>query len=214
MTHVPAGLRSSRVLLALPVVLGLAAWTAPVGAQEPDSTRIAPRTAPLGQEADSSESGGPVSPGGAFARAVVLPGWGHAAIGEHTRGAFYFAAETTTFWMLARTIRRRAAARDALDFRERVAEARLRAQGIEDPQTIEETLAEDEDVSGARSLVSAREQQFEDWLALGIFLAFLGGADAFVSAHLRDFPEPVRVDLRPVGDRWEIGLSVRIPPTR
>ncbi|MGD2070325.1 MAG: hypothetical protein PVI57_16740 [Gemmatimonadota bacterium] len=214
MTSAAPGLRSPGILLALPIVLGLATWSAPAGAQEPDSVRAAPVPVPLRQEADSSDSGGPVSPGGAFARSVVLPGWGHAAIGSHTRGAFYFAAETTTLWMLARTIRRRAAARDARDFRERVAEARLRAQGVEDPQTIEETLAEDPDVSAARSLVSAREQQFEDWLALGIFLAFLGGADAFVSAHLRDFPEPVRVDLRPVGDRWEIGLSVRIPPTR
>ena len=73
-----------------------------------------------------------------------------------------------------------------------------------------DALAEDPLVQDARSLVSARDQQFEDWLALGIFLAFLGGADAFVSAHLKDFPPPVELGVRPVGDRIEVGVSVRV----
>jgi hypothetical protein len=180
--------------------------------QEPGDTAPVPSLVPP-QEIDEpvEPEDWRASPGGAFVRAVLLPGWGHASIGEYTRGGFYFAAESATLWMLIRTRRRLAAAKEVQAFRERLAEARLREQGIEDPLAIEDALAEDDDVDDARDLVSARDQQFEDWLALGIFLAFLGGADAFVSAHLMDFPEPVTLDIRPVGDRLEVGLSVAFP---
>ena len=187
-----------------------------VAAQEPEDTTVVvtEQPAPLQEDVDLPDVDQPASPGGAFLRAVLLPGWGHAALGEYTRGGFYFAAETTTLWMLVRTWRRLSAAKEARAFRERIVEARLRAQGVESPQEIEEALEADELVDDARDLVSARDQQFEDWLALGIFLAFLGGADAFVSAHLLDFPEPVTLGIRPVGERLEVGLSVAVPPIR
>ena len=48
-----------------------------------------------------------------------------------------------------------------------------------------------------RSAVDARGQQLEDWLALGLFLSFLGGADAFVTAHLKEFPGPLGLHVAP-----------------
>ncbi len=41
-------------------------------------------------------------------------------------------------------------------------------------------------------LVVAREEQFEDWATLSIFLLFFSAADAFVSAYLADFDEHLR----------------------
>ena len=45
----------------------------------------------------------PVSPGGAFLRSLVLPGWAQAELGHESRGAFYFLAETFSLFMIART---------------------------------------------------------------------------------------------------------------
>ena len=49
-------------------------------------------------------------------------------------------------------------------------------------------------------------------------MIFLSGADAFVSAHLRDFPEPLepRVELitTPAGVAASVGLSVGVGPPR
>jgi hypothetical protein len=45
----------------------------------------------------------PVSPMGAFVRSLVIPGWGQAALGKTTRGAFYFTMEATSLWMLIKT---------------------------------------------------------------------------------------------------------------
>ena len=52
------------------------------------------------------------------------------------------------------------------------------------------------------------KQQFEDWLALGIFTVLLGGADALVSAHLQDFPD---VTLTPTDDGGRMELRVSVP---
>ena len=202
-------------LAAMAALGAVALAVTPLTAQEEErreevDTAAAPQQAPSPESVELPPPEAPPSPGGAFLRSVLLPGWGHAAIGSYTRGGFYFAVEGAALWMLVRTHRRLSAAKDARAFRERIVEARLRAQGIEDPDEIDDALAEDPLVQDARSLVSARDQQFEDWLALGIFLAFLGGADAFVSAHLKDFPPPVELGVRPVGDRIEVGVSVRV----
>jgi len=62
---------------------------------------------------------------------------------------------------------------------------------------IEDGLEIDPLVVDARNRAEARQGQFEDWVAMGIFLTFLSGADAFVSAHLRDFPDPIDVQVGP-----------------
>jgi len=55
--------------------------------------------------------------------------------------------------------------------------------------------------------VQAKRQQAQDWLILWIFNHLFAGAEAFVSAHLQDFPKELHVQPLPGG----IGISVPIP---
>ena len=182
----------------------------PLGAQEPDTLLISPDTLPAQERVELPELDEGTTPGGAFLRAVLVPGWGHASIRSYTRGGFYVLAESATGWMLARTLARLGAAKDLRDLREGELRFGLAAGGVTDPQEVDPLLTADPGVDDARDLVDARRQQFEDWLALGIFLVFLSGADAFVSAHLQDFPEPVRVELRGVPGGAELGLALPV----
>jgi hypothetical protein len=167
------------------------------------------------QEREASiDPRGPVSPGRAFVRALILPGWGHASIGSYTRGGFYFTTEVTTVIMLARIQRRLAIAKDARNLRESRVHEELLAAGTS-PDRVADFVDQDAGVASARELVSSRRQQLEDWVALAAFLVFLSGADAFVSAHLRDFPPPVAVEaaIGP-GGAVELGLSLSVGPPR
>jgi hypothetical protein len=176
-----------------------------LAAQDPTEVP-APATTPSGP--------GPVSPGRAFLRAILVPGWGHASIGEHTRGGFYFLTETAAAWMVVRTRSRLNAATDVRELRLAEVRARLQAEGVDDPAAIARAQDRDDSVIAASSLVEARSQQFEDWLVFGIFFVFLSGADAFVSAHLRDFPDPLGFQLRPLEDALEVGVSLPLGPRR
>ncbi len=60
------------------------------------------RAAPAQQDT-TAFSKPPISPGGAFLRSLVIPGWGQSALGAKSRGAFYFFMETASLLMLART---------------------------------------------------------------------------------------------------------------
>ena len=53
--------------------------------------------------ADSTGPLPPVSPMGAFFRSLVLPGWGQVSVDQPGRGAFYFAMEAGSLWMLFKT---------------------------------------------------------------------------------------------------------------
>lgn len=163
--------------------------------------------------ADSLGLGGStVSPGGAFLRAVALPGWGHASIGSYNRAAVYFAAETATAFALIRTRLRIDEAEERLALQEDVRRAELLDEGLS-ADSVAVLLEEDEALADLRGLVDARGQQQEDWAALGIFLVLLSGADAFVSAHLREFPEPIEVDAAYRG-RGRVELTARVPLPR
>jgi hypothetical protein len=224
----PGTMNLRTIMLALAAGAALAA--APLGAQQPDTlavpdTLAAPETlvvpvdtiVPTQTDVELPELDEPMTPGGAMLRAALIPGWGHASIGSYRRGAFYFAAETTTGFFLARTARRLSLAKDARDLQE----DRLREELLEEganPDSIPDLLDQAFEVRDARGLVNARRQQLEDWIAFGAFLLFIGAADAFVSAHLRDFPEPLepRVELitTPAGAAASVGFSVGVGPPR
>lgn len=201
----PAGAAAGLPLaLATPVLL--LALVAPAGAQEADTVPAAP---PRAAETAEEEADGQVSPGGAFLRSMAIPGWGHAAVGAYGRGGFYFAAESASGGMLVKSLLRREAAEEIVELRRQAAAARLRAEGREDPDSIRALVDQDAEVQEAEGLVEARSQQVEDWAALAIFLLFMGAADAFVSAHLQDFPEPLEV--RSLGEgRVEVKVSVPV----
>jgi len=64
------------------------------------------------RSAQQDTAGGPpVSPLGAFARSLVLPGWGQTAVDRPGRGAFYFGMEAVSVFMIFKTQAKLEAAR-------------------------------------------------------------------------------------------------------
>jgi len=190
----------SRLVAASLVMLALASGASaqqPTGAQPPAPALVQP----LG-----------ISPGGAFLRSVLVPGWGHAAIGSYTRGGFYFVFESATAYTLLRTRSRLSDARERTALRERALLARLADEGVTDPTEVEARLQQDEALGSLQDLVKSREGQQEDLVAWGIFLLFLSGADAYVSTHLARFPAPIEVQVTPVAsERAEVSLRIPLP---
>lgn len=161
-------------------------------------------------ESAESEDGPDVSPGGVFARSLVVPGWGHAVTGTHLRGGFYVAAQSGTLWMLAKSFARRGEASRFRDAEFRLTADRIRASGVVEPDSVRALAGQDPRVEEWDELVEARSQQVEDWAALGIFLVLMGAADAYVAAHLMDRPEPLSMDVAPrPGGGWAFSVSVR-----
>lgn len=190
------------------------AWAAALLAVAPGAASAQARPAPQPAPSDSTTQAAArgASPGGAFLRAVLIPGWGHASIGAYNRGAFYVAVESATGWALVKSRKRVQEAAERVAFREGVVRSELAAQNIVDPETVQDALDEDETLLDLQSLEESRRQQREDWTALGIFLLFLSGADAYVSAHLQHFPQPIEVNAVPVGNgRMELTVSLRLP---
>jgi hypothetical protein len=188
-----------RLAVVAAIVLASSVGSAPLGGQE----------VPAGDSVTSVARRGP-SPRGAFLRSALVPGWGHASIGSFNRGAFYVAAQGATSFTLVKAWTRLQEAEDRIVFRERIVRADLAAEGVTEEEAIQARLDEDETLADLRNLEQARRQQREDWLALGIFLILLSGADAYVSAHLAGFPAPLELDAR-AGEGSSLDLLVRIP---
>ena len=55
--------------------------------------------------------------------------------------------------------------------------------------------------------LKAKRQEVQDWLVLWIFNHLFAGAEAYVSAHLQDFPRELKVRALPQG----VGLTVPLP---
>lgn len=204
--------------LAAPLVL-LCLLAPPLLAQEKaaeDSARVAAAdsTAP-----DSAASDAPraITPRGALIRSILVPGWGQAYTGSYLRGGVYFAAQMGSWYMLLKTMARLGEARSIE--RQRVANVRrellIQAQSdtalqrrYEDPAELEADIAEDERVQHVRKLIDARKEQREDWIAQTIFWTFASAVDAFVGAHLADFPAGIAAEPREGGG---VELRVSVP---
>jgi len=191
-------------VLVLFVSLMVAVGASPLQAQQPaypsqDST----------EAVEGPESPRRNSPGGAFVRSMMIPGWGQAAAGSPGRGAFYFTVESVGVWMILKTSKTLGSANDILAMRRLDARERLSADPSVDPADIASAIDADPEVMSALELKQIRRQQREDWLSFGVFFLLLGGADAFVAAHLADFPEPLEVAIRPLPYMGvEVGFSL------
>lgn len=164
----------------------------------------------------------PISPRTAFIRSLVIPGWGQAAFEAYTRGGIYFAGWAGNWFMIFRNQVRLNEVRSRLDLRVTQIEAELLAaspnpdslRAVLDtvPSVLEEAIRADDGpgntASGLRRLEDAREQQREDWIALAIFWVLASGVDAYVTAHLADFP--AAIDVRRNADR-SVSLGLRVP---
>jgi hypothetical protein len=184
-------------------LLALLLWlTPPLAAQDPE---LDPDPA-----AALTEDGLPldaVTPGGAFLRSLVVPGWGHLASDSPTRGAFYVAAQTGSFWMIVKSFAQRRSAERFRESAREVVQAELRLQGVESPDSLRVLSDQDPRVADWDELRDTRSQQVEDWVTLGVFFTLLAAADAYVAAHLSDFPEPLAIQMTP----WEgRGVEVRV----
>ena len=58
--------------------------------------------------------------------------------------------------------------------------------------------------------IAAKRQEKQDWLVLLAFNHLFAGVEAFVSAHLWDFPEDLQVSATPLPEGG-FGASVRLP---
>lgn len=162
------------------------------------------------------------SPGGAFLRSVLLPGWGQAAYGAYFRGGIYFAADAGSWFMLLKTMNKLGEAKELQRWQMGAVRDSLMAAIAADPQLAEkyrsqpgglelavtDAVAEHPRVVGSGHLVDSRKKQREDWIALTLFWMLASGVDAFVNAHLSDFPARINAESQPDG---RVDLGVRIP---
>jgi hypothetical protein len=114
----------------------------------------------------------PITPGTAFLRSLVLPGWGQASLHRNVTGGVFVAFEglaLTMFWKSSWQLNY----------------ARTR-----------------------QKYVKSHLQEKQDWLALVVFNHLMAGAEAFVAAHLYDFPASLKAQVMPDG---RTGVGVNVP---
>ena len=185
-------------------LVGLAlVWGQPVSAQQVTGEGVVPDSVDLADSLSTRPS-----PAGAFLRGALIPGWGHAATGSLTRGAFYFGIEAAAGWMVFKTWRKLGVARNQVAVWEERVTARLMREGVTEQEDIDSRLEQHDEIARLRGLVDSRTEQREDWAAVAIFFLLMSGVDAFVSAHLQDFPEPLTVEGDPNGT---ISVAIRVP---
>jgi hypothetical protein len=182
-----------RLMLGAACMAGLAG-ALPAVAQDPV---LAPDTMPV---ADTIPRELP-SPRAAFVRALLVPGLGHAYVGEYTRGGVYFSLQSTSWFMLVKTLRKLDDVKDrdgaltalAVDSlaAAMAADPDLAEQLQNDPVAYENALLTYPGLQHTRLLARARRQQRQDWIAYTLFFTFAGAVDAYVTAHLKDFPADV-----------------------
>lgn len=187
--------------------------TASAAAQEPTPPDSVLRET---LQADSvvADTGG-ISPRTAFIRSLIIPGWGQASVGSYVRGGVFFGLQTTSGYMLLRTIGRVNQAKELEGRRRAFARDSLLATGefVNDStgQELDAAVDENANVRDAEGLVNARRQQRQDWVTYLLVFTLASGVDALVAAHLADFPQ--RIEVEPTGDgglRFGLRLPVSI----
>ncbi len=166
-----------------------------------------------------------LSPRGAMFRSFLIPGWGQGSVGSYKRGGVFFAIQGTSWYMLLRTIGRLndvkhtearlvAAAADslqALAVRDSVFAMRLADDSLHILR--DDTIAVFPGVATARKLIDARSQQRQDWITYTLFFTLMSGVDAYVNAHLRNFPTTILSEVRRDGS-VSFSVKLALPPWR
>jgi hypothetical protein len=162
---------------------------APATAQGPADTLLRPPTITV-------PTGRPISPRRAFVRSLLIPGYGQIAL-DRTMAAGVFAfVEVSALGMMRRSalnLRDARAQPDSvvLTYERDPATGQLvlDAQGRPIPATFR--------VRGIDQLIRARRTHYEDWVAVLLFNHLFAAADAYVAAHLWDFPATVAATVTP-----------------
>ena len=151
------------------------------------------------------------SPGKALLRSFILPGWGQFSVGAYGRGALFATFQGTSYYMLWKTRDKLQRAEDRLDTRTNALRDSLVATG--DTVGLEAKLDTAQVLVSGRALVDSRERHMQDWITYTIFFTLASGVDAFVAAHLADFPVRIEPEARTDGS-VNLKLSVPLPSRR
>jgi hypothetical protein len=179
---------------------------------------------PVRPDTVAADSARRLSPRSAFIRSVLVPGWGQASAGSYRRGGIWFAIHTTSWYMLGKTLgklseardherRRMAFATDSLELLIAEDTAAARRLGTRDSLAFQQAVDANGRVTSARSLIEARERHRQDWITYTLFFTMMSGVDAYVNAHLTDWPvelsaEPRRDGALVIQAKYRLG-SVR-----
>ena len=165
--------RTVVALVLLVLCVGASVRPCPLFAQQ-DSVSRAARDSAIARRprGDSIRPTPPITPGQAFLRSLVLPGWGQASLDRNVTGGFFLAFEgiaATMVWKSGWQLRF----------------ARVRGK-----------------------YVKSHTQEQQDWVTLLVFNHLMAGAEAYVSAHLWDFPAGLEFQRMPDGST-NLGVRVR-----
>lgn len=158
-----------------------------------------------------------ISPGTAFFRSVLIPGWGQFSTGAKTRGAIFITLQASSYFMLGKTLSKIADAREVKDERIAFESDSLRVKmaadtalnrKLSEPEAFDSAVNATASVIDIDKLIDSRKEQRQDWIAYTIFLTLASGVDAFVAAHLSDFPATITTRPAPTGG---MNIQVGIP---
>ncbi len=197
----------------------------PAAAQQPTTPPRTDTTAAAARDTAARDTTGPrlrVSPGKAFYRSLIIPGWGQASAGSYKRAAVWVILQGTSDAMLGVTLHRLSAAEKVwnANIADTVALLRQKPDSIlrksADSTLISNPaiwhLQHDTTVTGY-SLVHSRRRQREDRIFQAVFFTLVGGLDAFINAQLSDFPAGVGVEPKGSG-AYEIRVELPWPARR
>jgi hypothetical protein len=211
-------------LFPLTLVL-LGAGAGGLGAQVVDTAGVAMDTVPVVVDRPAQDFR-PATPRGAFIRSLVLPGWGQAMFDANVRGGVYFSGWAGNWFMNFKNHVRLKEARNRLDLRtEQIRDSLIYSPPgpdlppnpdsmravLDTTNLLQTTVRADITGSNLQALVSSRRQQREDWIAWSLFWLLAGGIDAYVTAHLADFPAVIDVEPHMDGS---VSLRVDVPLPR
>ena len=160
-----------------------------------------------------------VSPGTAFYRSLLVPGWGQLSVGAPKRAAAFITIQGASAFMLTKTMIKLEDAREVEEEREEAARDSLDAlmatdtiarKRLSDPVEYQAAIDSTEGVQRVRRLIDSRKQQRQDWVTYLLVSTLASGVDAFVAAHLADFPARVDAEMRRDGG-YDLKFTV---PTR
>jgi hypothetical protein len=171
---------------------------APAHAQTPDTVRAEVVPVPTRP---------PISPRRAFLRSLLIPGYGQIALDRSVAAGIFAFVEVSALGMARRSAlnlrEAKRAPRDSIVDRYEIDP--LTGAPVIDPETGQPKPVAFRTI-GLRERIKARRTHYEDWIAVLIFNHFFAAADAYVAAHLWDFP--AEVALEPRGQRLTALLVV------
>ena len=220
-------MRSALILIVLTAVLASSARAqqperAPADTVRTDTARTYPPFSPADTVAAALTSRR-LTPGRAFVRSLLIPGWGQFSQGAKVRGSVYASLQGASAFMLVKTQLKINDANSGMEALREIAIDSMRADAVEqmdtalirflaDPDSAQLLADSTEAVADKQALADSRRRQREDWIALAIFFTLASGVDAYVGAHLADFPGKVSASpLRHGGVRieWTLPLPKR-----